>query len=184
MKWSRTTRKYKIHYIPVSILHKSIAGRDRPVRVADGPITARHWFIKNASWVLKCQETFYGRYTALIPAEVGLIYFKRCLVFGKILGKSFHAITKFYLQNMQSDKIFKLSFVSAETLIINTSWQLFSCRPKYHNLKHNWAACFIKSKEKHSSNKSNTVDSRYPEVQGTLWNTSRYQTYKICRIEE
>ena len=25
---------------PVSILHKSIAGRYRPVRVADGPITA------------------------------------------------------------------------------------------------------------------------------------------------
>ena len=26
---------------PVNILHKSIAGRYRPVRVADGPITAR-----------------------------------------------------------------------------------------------------------------------------------------------
>ena len=36
---------------PVSILHKSIAGRYRPVRVADGPITARCRFIKNASWV-------------------------------------------------------------------------------------------------------------------------------------
>ena len=36
-------------YIPVSILHKSIAGRSRPVRVADGPITARCRFIKNAS---------------------------------------------------------------------------------------------------------------------------------------
>ena len=35
---------------PVSILHKSIAGRYRPVRVADGPITARCRFIKNASW--------------------------------------------------------------------------------------------------------------------------------------
>ena len=35
---------------PVSILHKSIAGRYRPVRVADGPITARCRFIKNAIW--------------------------------------------------------------------------------------------------------------------------------------
>ena len=34
--------------IPVSILYKSIAGRYRPVRVADGPITARCRFIKNA----------------------------------------------------------------------------------------------------------------------------------------
>ena len=36
--------------LPVSILYKSIAGRYRPVRVADGPITARYIFIKNASW--------------------------------------------------------------------------------------------------------------------------------------
>ena len=36
--------------IPVSILYKSIAGRYRPVRIADGPITARYRFIKNASW--------------------------------------------------------------------------------------------------------------------------------------
>ena len=35
---------------PVSILYKSIVGRYRPVRVADGPITARYRFIKNASW--------------------------------------------------------------------------------------------------------------------------------------
>ena len=35
---------------PVSILYKSIAGRYRPVRVADGQITARYRFIKNASW--------------------------------------------------------------------------------------------------------------------------------------
>ena len=36
---------------PVSILYKSIAGRYRPVRVADGPITACYRFIKNACWV-------------------------------------------------------------------------------------------------------------------------------------
>ena len=35
---------------PVSFLYKSIAGRYRPVRVADGLITARYRFIKNASW--------------------------------------------------------------------------------------------------------------------------------------
>ena len=35
---------------PVSILCKSIAGRDRPVRVADGPIMAHYIFIKNVSW--------------------------------------------------------------------------------------------------------------------------------------
>ena len=34
---------------PHSILHKSIAGQYRPVRVADGPITARCRFMKNAS---------------------------------------------------------------------------------------------------------------------------------------
>ena len=36
---------------PVSILYKSIAGRYRPVRVADGPITARYRFRKNATLV-------------------------------------------------------------------------------------------------------------------------------------
>ena len=34
---------------PASIIYKSIAGRYRPVRVADGPITARYRFINNAS---------------------------------------------------------------------------------------------------------------------------------------
>ena len=37
---------------PASILCKSIAGRYRPVRVADGPITARYRFTKNAHWVM------------------------------------------------------------------------------------------------------------------------------------
>ena len=37
---------------PISILYKSIAGRYHPVKVADGPITARCRFMKNASWVL------------------------------------------------------------------------------------------------------------------------------------
>ena len=32
------------------ILHKSSAGCYRPVRVGNGPITARYRFIKNASW--------------------------------------------------------------------------------------------------------------------------------------
>ena len=46
---------HKMHWLernyPVSILYKSTAGRYRPVRVADRPITARCRFIKNASWV-------------------------------------------------------------------------------------------------------------------------------------
>ena len=43
---------------PASILCKSIAGRYRPVRVADRPITARHKFIKNAYWVITCSLNF------------------------------------------------------------------------------------------------------------------------------
>ena len=35
---------------PVSILYKSIAGRYRPIKLADGPIMALYRFIKNASW--------------------------------------------------------------------------------------------------------------------------------------
>ena len=44
--------KYSMKYMynPISILHKSRAGRYRPVRVADGPLSARCRFIKNASW--------------------------------------------------------------------------------------------------------------------------------------
>ena len=38
-------------YYPASILHKSIAGRSRPVSYPDGPIPARYRFIKNAYWV-------------------------------------------------------------------------------------------------------------------------------------
>ena len=40
-----------LRLVPISILYKSIAGRCRPVRVANGPITVRYRFIKNASWV-------------------------------------------------------------------------------------------------------------------------------------
>ena len=42
-------------HIPVSILRKSISGRHRPVRVADGPMTARCRFTKNASWDVRWQ---------------------------------------------------------------------------------------------------------------------------------
>ena len=42
---------------PVSILHRSIAGRNRPVRLADGPIMARCRFIKNTSWeIIRLEE--------------------------------------------------------------------------------------------------------------------------------
>ena len=42
---------YVPQIFPASILYKSIAGCYWPVRVADGPITARYRFIKNAYWV-------------------------------------------------------------------------------------------------------------------------------------
>ena len=42
--WTICRQNMKAHY-PVSILHKSIAGRYRPVRIADGPITARYRFM-------------------------------------------------------------------------------------------------------------------------------------------
>ena len=48
--------------IPVSSLYKSIAGRYRPVRVADGPITARYGFLKNASW-----DVVSGKYVSYFP---------------------------------------------------------------------------------------------------------------------
>ena len=40
--------------VPASILYKSIAGRYRPVRVADGPITARYRCIKMLTCVCVC----------------------------------------------------------------------------------------------------------------------------------
>ena len=49
---------------PVSILYKSIAGRYRPVRVADGPITARYRFLRNANW-----RASLGRAEAAKPAS-------------------------------------------------------------------------------------------------------------------
>ena len=52
LTWACTMHKSHFFTCPVSILYKSIAGRYRPVRVADGPITARYRFIKNASWVV------------------------------------------------------------------------------------------------------------------------------------
>ena len=45
----RQQQQNKQQQIPVSSLYKSIVGRYRPVKVADGPKTARGRFIKNAS---------------------------------------------------------------------------------------------------------------------------------------
>ena len=59
---------FDIALYPVSILCKSIAGRYRPVRVADGPITTRYRFIKNASWVANpIKKTF--QYVCFILGE-------------------------------------------------------------------------------------------------------------------
>ena len=50
----KKTKKKTVFLIAlsVSILRKSISGRHRPVRVADGPMTARCRFTKNANWAL------------------------------------------------------------------------------------------------------------------------------------
>ena len=53
---------------PVSILYKSIAGRYRPVRVADGPITARYIFIKYASWAV------YYPYWFVCSSSIGRLF--------------------------------------------------------------------------------------------------------------
>ena len=58
---------------PVSILHKSIEGCYRPVRVADGPITARCRFMRNASWV--------GVRTVIIIAVASSVLGLQCLHF-------------------------------------------------------------------------------------------------------
>ena len=47
---------------PVSILYKFIAGQYRPVRVADGPITARCRFIYRAIRAVGVAETIKGAY--------------------------------------------------------------------------------------------------------------------------
>ena len=61
------TLGYKMKSVfPASILYKSIAGRYRPVRVADGPITARYRFIKNAYWVA-CYTAYYSKIDSIKP---------------------------------------------------------------------------------------------------------------------
>ena len=47
-------RRKKIYpaFLFLFSIHRSVAGRYRPIKVADWPITARCRFIKNASWVL------------------------------------------------------------------------------------------------------------------------------------
>ena len=53
VQWQKYFRRSEQTYagcIRISILHKSIAGRYRPIRVAEGAITARFRFIENARW--------------------------------------------------------------------------------------------------------------------------------------
>ena len=62
---------------PVSILYKSIAGRYRPVRVADGPITVRYRFIKNASWVcLFMSSTFQSNMALVLSLFLPHLFFR------------------------------------------------------------------------------------------------------------
>ena len=48
---SKVMTEHSVERVPSKHFYKSIAGRYRPVRVADGPITARYRFIKNAGSV-------------------------------------------------------------------------------------------------------------------------------------
>ena len=53
--WNHVTIYWSLYLIvlstsPASILHKSIAGRCRPVSYSDGPTTARYRFMLNAYW--------------------------------------------------------------------------------------------------------------------------------------
>ena len=52
---------YCLSVVPVSILYKSIAGRYRPVSLADGPIMARYRFIKNAYRGICIRTTSCGK---------------------------------------------------------------------------------------------------------------------------
>ena len=54
-----TGRKPKSSRDPVSILHKSVAGRYRSITYPDGSITARYRFIKNASWGMPFVITYH-----------------------------------------------------------------------------------------------------------------------------
>ena len=63
VKTSEQNKIQLLHSDPASILYKSIAGRYRPVRVADGPLTARYRFIKNAYWgITKPWQIFINHY--------------------------------------------------------------------------------------------------------------------------
>ena len=69
--------------LPVNILHKSIAGRYRPVRVADGPMTARCKFIENARLSAADQPARMSLFTRCTRYHVGnavprLIYEMEC----------------------------------------------------------------------------------------------------------
>ena len=56
---------------PVSILYKSTAGCYRPVRVADGLITTRCRFIKNATWSWIAFKTCLLLCCTQVPSEKG-----------------------------------------------------------------------------------------------------------------
>ena len=91
-----------VHY-PVSILCKHIASRYRPVRVADGPITARYRFIKNASWVQT--RTFNHFYCCFITAEVfSNVYCLKCFKMINIKINCYHNVNLITLNNMSLDK--------------------------------------------------------------------------------
>ena len=61
-----------LYRYPVSILYKFIAGRYPPIRVADGPITARYRFIRNDK---ECLSGIYICSVILVLSVPLLCYF-------------------------------------------------------------------------------------------------------------
>ena len=81
---------------PVSILYKSIAGRYRPVRVADGAITARYRFIKDACWVCDLPWELF-RFRSKAPTRMdgwmdGYFVYRRSTLKGHIASNKFYVI--------------------------------------------------------------------------------------------
>ena len=80
---------------PGSILYKSIAGRYRPVRIADGPITVCFRFIKNATWVGSC-------FVAVVYKMLTVTWF--CIFAAKIWAAPLENCFSAYMKSKDSDQ--------------------------------------------------------------------------------
>ena len=78
----------------VSILYKAIVCHYQPVRVADGLITARYTFIKNAGWEVHYPERLMCSVPKLLiktATDVIFFFFFFCIIFQRKLNLTFHA---------------------------------------------------------------------------------------------